>query len=114
MSENPRASDKRFVRWAVLLSALAMLAVVAGVCHYVRQRPLQAAETAKNAALAADFEQMQTALDKLGTLDRPELYYDSVLDCARLADYHGRQELALELLSALKQPSAAEGGEVRA
>ena len=99
MSENPRASDKRFVRWAVLLSALAMLAVIAGVCHYVRQRPLQAAEDAKNAALAADFEQMQTALDKLETLDRPELYYDTVLDCARLADYHGRQELALALLS---------------
>lgn len=105
MSEQQTSSNKRFVRWAVLISVLLMVLVTAGVYQLVQQRPILAADAALDAAFAADYERMQTNLDALKEMDQPELYYQTILDCAKMADYHGNQALALELLA---QPEADE------
>lgn len=99
MSEHPTAPDGRFVRRTVLISAVLMLLLVAGVYRYVQMRPLLAADAAVDAAFARDYENMQARLDTLSGLDQPQLYYRTVLDCAGMADYHGEQALALELLA---------------
>lgn len=105
MSEQQTTSVNRFVRWAVLLSALVLIAVTAGIYCYVLERPELAAEAALAAAFSGDAVEMQKQLDMLKGLNEPELYYSAILDCARMADYNGNQELALELL---EQPEADE------
>lgn len=105
MSEQQTTSVNRFVRWAVLLSALVLIAVTAGIYCYVLERPALAAEAALAAAFSGDTVEMQKQLDMLKGLNEPELYYSAILDCARMADYNGNQELALELL---EQPEANE------
>lgn len=99
MSEHSTASNKRFVIGAVLASLLVMALVTAGVYVYVQKRPMLAADAALDAAFASDRERMQTNLNVLKTLNQPELYYQTVLDCAKMTDYHGDQALALELLA---------------
>ncbi len=98
MSEKTPSSDSRFVRWAVIVSALVMALAVAGVYGYMQQRPLLAADAALDAAFQADYDHAQKALEQLSELDEPELYYQTLLDCARMADYNGHQEQALKLL----------------
>lgn len=106
MSEHQTASNKRFVLGAVLVSALLMILLVAGVYLYVQQRPMLTADAALDAAFAGDYERMQGQLDTLNGLDQPQLYYETILNCAKMADYNGRQDLALELL---EQPDADDG-----
>ena len=65
MSEHQTASGKRFVLWAVLLSALLMAALTARVYFYARQKPSIAAEAARDAAFAADYGQMRNSLEEL-------------------------------------------------
>ncbi len=105
MNEHQPSSNKCFVIGAVLVSAVLLILATAGIYLYVQQRPMLAADAALDAAFAADYEQMQTKLDELKTLEHPELYYRTVLDCARMADYNGDQALALELL---EEPEAEE------
>ena len=105
MSEHQPSSNKRFVIGAVLISAVLLALTTAGIYLYVQQRPVLTADAALDAAFAADYEPLQNHLDTLKTLDQPELYYRTVLDCAKLADYNGDQTLALELL---EQPEADE------
>lgn len=103
MSEQQTSSNKRFVLAAVLVSLLLMILVTAGVYMYVQQRPALTADAALDAAFAADYERMQEQLDALNNLNEPDLYYDTLLTCASMADYHGDQALALALL---EQPHA--------
>ena len=98
MNGNPAAGDRRFVRWSVLLSVLLALALVAGVWLYAQQRPRMMAEAARDAAFEERYADMHTALEKLENLSQPDWYYQAVLTCAEIADYHGRHDLALELL----------------
>ena len=98
MNDHSTDSNARFVRRAVLGSVLLTVLLVAGIYLWVQLRPLLAADAALDAAFAQDYEPMQASLDTLEALNQPELYYQTVLDCAKLADYNGRHELALALL----------------
>lgn len=111
MSEHQTASERRFAAAAVIISVLLAAALIAGVYVFVQQRPALTADAALDAAFAADYDRMQAKLDELQTLDQPELYYRTVLDCAGLADYHGDQALALDLL---EQPEPADSEAARA
>ncbi len=106
MNEHQPSSNKRFVIGAVLVSAILLVLATAGIYLYVQQRPMLTADAALDAAFSADYEPMQNHLDTLKTLDQLELYYRTVLDCARMADYNGDQALALELL---EEPETDEG-----
>ncbi len=105
MSEHQASSNRRFVIGAVLVSAILLIAATVGICWYVQNKPVLTADAALGAAFSADYDPMQSHLDVLKTLDQPEVYYRTVLDCAKMADYNGDQALAMELL---EQPEADE------
>ncbi len=101
MSEHQTVSNKRFVRAAVLVSALLMILLTAGIYQFVQYRPVIAADAAIDAAFGRDYERMQTNLDALKEMDRLPLYCETVLTCAKLADYNGQHALALEVVHQL-------------
>lgn len=105
MSEQHTSSNKRFVIAAVLISAILLILATAGIYTYMQQRPMLAADAALDAAFAADYERMHEHLERLNGLDQPDLYYETLLTCAKMADYHGDQLIAMELL---EQPHADE------
>ena len=105
MNADHAAADRRFVRWSVLVSIVLAVLAVCGLWRYAQLRPALKADAALDAAFARNYDQMQASLDALADMDEPKRYYQAVLDCAAMADYHGDAQQALDILS---QPQQAE------
>ena len=102
MSEN---HSSRFVRWAVALSLVLAVLIVAGTTLYVSFRPKLTYDSARDAAFAGDYEQMQQKLDWLQSNETEEVYLEAVLTLAGIADYNGDHDTAIEIL---QQPVESE------
>jgi len=99
MNGNPSASDKRFVRWTVLISVLLAAALVAGAWRYVAMRPQLSAQAVQTAAQNGEYEEMLSRLGELRRQEDAQLYYDTVLACAAIAYANGEYDVALALLA---------------
>ena len=103
MNGEPAKNERRFVRWAVVLSVLLAALVVAAGWQYNEYRPQLTAGFAQDAAREGRFDLMQQRLDELAVPETMDVYYDAALACAAAAYSCGEYDIALEVLASVPE-----------